>query len=772
MQHSIGNTARSLAIFRKPRPVRLFGRALRLSSWANALAILLVVAAVVSGMATYAALSETPPFGNDPDTVIWLLNLDLIILLALIILVARRVVSLLSGRRRGVAGSRLHVRLVLVFSLLAAAPAILMTVFASFFLHFGMQSWFSDRVRTAVVESQAVAEAYLEEHKQVIRADILAMASDLDREAPFLMSSPNALSQVLHTQSLLRNFSETMVFDSKGRIHARSGLAFTLALEALPFYARRQADQGEVVITAGGADDRVRALVKLHNYTDSYLLVGRAVDPTVISHVTDTRKAAQEYVRLESQLWDLQVMMTMIFVVVALLLLLAAVWFGLMFARHLVMPISSMIAATDQVRAGDLNVRVPEFERGDEFDMLGRAFNRMTTQIQQQRNELITANRQLDQRRRFTETVLAGVSAGIVGVDEDGLITLANSSAAELFGFDIQELIGKRIADIIPQVHPLLEQAHQKPSRITQSEIPWRAADESRRIFLVRIAVELIGDEDKGAVLTFDDISELQSAQRKAAWADVARRIAHEIKNPLTPIQLSAERLKRKYLSQIKEDPEIFSKCTDTIIHHVGDIGRMVNEFSAFARMPEPIMRREKIMPHLRDLLVLQQQAHTDISMSIRGAEDIRMPVYAYIDGQQLRQAFTNIIQNAVDSIHGRMEAGNIEPGIIDVMLHKRPAEGEIVITVTDNGLGLPKDVDPNRLTEPYVTHREKGTGLGLAIVKKVMEDHKGRLVLGVPEWLRSNPEWKNLSGASVSLVLPEDSEHMQGTVEESNRAA
>lgn len=732
------------------------GRRRSKSGW---LAIVLIIAALACGVATYAALTETEDIAKDSNTVIWLLNIDLIVLVLLMILIGRRIAALFSGRRRGVAGSRLHVRLVFVFCLIAATPAILMTVFSAVFLHIGVESWFSQHIRTAVNESQAVAEAYLEEHKQVIRADTLAMAKDMDRAASIISNDPDALQKLLNTQSLLRNLSEAEIIDGSGKVVAVSGLTLTLSFEKPPKGAMAQAQEGDVVVMTGGNDDRVRALVKLGDYVDTYLFVGRMVDPVVLSHVMDTRRAADEYKKLESQRSDLQVTITLIFIVVALLLMLVATWFGLQFARQLVMPIGDLIRVADQVRTGDLTARVPEYNRGDEFDGLARAFNRMTSQLQTQRDELIMANRQIDQRRHFTETVLAGVSAGIVGVNQRGRITIANQSASSLFGIESAQLIGRAIADIVPDIAPLMDQAYQRSNRITQAEITWHAKDASKRLFLVRIAIDGTGVDYHGAVLTFDDITELQSAQRMAAWADVARRIAHEIKNPLTPIQLAAERLKRKYLKQITEDRDIFSKCTDTIIHHVGDIGRMVNEFSAFARMPEPVMKKENIGQHLRDLLFLQQQAHPEIRFDM----DIGNAIfYAQADAQQIRQAFTNIIQNSVDSITARMEsrmtqAGTVDSGKISISLIPRAGMGEFAIIVSDNGLGLPKDTDHARLTEPYVTLREKGTGLGLAIVKKIMEDHKGRLVIGAPDWLKSEALWHDLGGATVCLVLPAD---------------
>jgi two-component system nitrogen regulation sensor histidine kinase NtrY len=528
-------------------------------------------------------------------------------------------------------------------------------------------------------------------------------------------------------------------------------------------FALSQAQDGEVVLMTGDTDDRVRALVKLNNFVDAYLYVGRMVDPLVLKHLADTKKAAHDYETLEGQRSGLQLTITLIFVVVAMLLLLAAIWFGLVFARQLVSPITALINASDRVSAGDMTARVPEFDRIDEFDVLARAFNRMTSQISEQREELISTNRQLDRRRRFTEAVLAGVSLGIVGVDAVGRVTLANNSAAEMFGEEQAELTGRNIAAIMPAIGPVLEQAYLKPGKVTQAEIPYTMGEHGKRILLVRIAVERIGDDDKGAVLTFDDMTELQSAQRKAAWADVARRIAHEIKNPLTPIQLSAERLKRKYLKQITQDPDIFAQCTDTIVQHVGDIGRMVDEFSAFARMPEPVMKDGNLVQQLRELMIFLREAHPHIEFDIREmAPEAGSWAELWFDPHQVRQAYTNIMQNAIDSIETRLETQGGAPGRIEVRIGPVNKGGEIAVAVSDNGLGLPEMEDPSQLAEPYVTHKAKGTGLGLAIVKKIMEDHGGKLVIGDRSWLES--AGRKPSGATVALIFPAAGAEKLGT--------
>lgn len=722
--------------------------------WSLRLGVLLSIAAVVSGLATYAAFNEAPPFGNDPDTVIMLLIADLIILLMLVGLIARRVAKVWASSRQNIAGSKLHIRLLMTFSVMAAGPAILMAIFSALLFHYGVQAWFSERVRTAVSESQAVAESYLDEHRQVIRADTLAMANDLDREANLRIQNQEGFEQFIDTQSLLRNFSEAMVFDGSGRILGRSGLTFTLAFEKVPDYLLEQARDGDVVLMTGGIDDngqedRLRALVQLNNFVDAFLLVGRAIDPTVLAHLAATRDAASEYAQLQGRYGSLQVAVTMIFVLVALLFLLVAIWMGIGLARQLVTPIGRLIEISERVRAGDLSARVPETGGIEEFDYLGRSFNRMTGQLQQQRDELVGANRQIDQRRHFIETVLSGVSAGVIGLDEHGAVTLANDAALELF--EDKNLSGKLMGALMPDIAALLHDAQDKRGKLYQGEVPLRQKDGTLRSLLVRVVYDEPGT-GQGAVLTFDDISELQSAQRKAAWADVARRIAHEIKNPLTPIMLSAERLKRKYLKEIQSDPETFVQMTDTIVRHVADIGRMVNEFSAFARMPEPVMQPEDLAEQVRETLVMQREAHSDadVGIEIIGADK---PAPVVCDSQQIRQALVNLTQNAVDSVEARM----IErpgQGKIRVMLTTLP-DDEYLVCITDNGLGLPEGKDISRLTDPYITYKQKGTGLGLAIVKKIMEDHKGRVVIGEPTWLSTVDGWQTLGGTSVSIILP-----------------
>lgn len=683
-------------------------------------AVGLTALAVASGLATYAVMTKRP---DDVNTLYFLLNVDLVLLLLLGTVVARQLLRVWAERKRGKAGSRLQARFVLVFSFLTVTPAILMAIFSAVFLYFGVQAWFNDRVSTAVKESLQVAHAYLEEHQKVMRADVLAMANDLNRQALYLLENPTVFAQAVDTQTMLRNLSEAIVFTSDGSVVAKSRLSFALELDTVDELLLRQASEGEVVILTGDNSDRLRALVKLDRFLDTYLYVGRMIDVGVLAHVRNTEHAVREYTTLEGRSAQLQISLTILFIVVALLLMMAAVWFGLVFSRQLVAPISALIEAAERVRAGDLGARVQEAGDHDEIDILARAFNRMASQI---------------------EAVLSGASSGVIGLDREGRVTLANAKAQEILQIEGKaSFIGKRLLGTLPMIAPTLANALTDPDRSAQLQTEYAIAEgQPKRTLLIRITAEQGGAG--GAVVTIDDITALVSAQRKSVWADVARRIAHEIKNPLTPIQLSAERLRRKYLPQIKDDPETFEKCTETIIRQVGDIGHMVGEFSAFARMPEPTKKKEDIVRICQDALILQKQAHSDIDFSFEYSQ----PVIATVDRSQLTQVITNLLQNAIDSVRERQQAIP-GPGAITVNVEKRGRN--VILSVNDNGRGLP-DKDRDKLMEPYVTTRGRGTGLGLAIVKKILEDHEGSVSL----------EDMSDGGARALVVFPLESDEQK----------
>lgn len=709
--------------------------------------LLLAVLAIALGVSTFSILLEKVP---GPNQAFALVLGNLVVLLLLGAVLAGRLTRMWVERRRGSAGARLHVRLVLLLSVVAVIPAIVVAVFSTVFFDLGIQAWFNEPVRTALQESLYASRGYLEEHRNNIRADALAMANDLSRAGALLTTNPNEFAAVLAEQTALRGLTEAEIYEPvTGQVLASAGLMAGLGIDPPPASATELARSGDVAVV-GTDPTRVRAVVQLDATPPLMLLIGRPVDPEILDHMARTEQAVAEYARLDENRSGLQVTFALIFALVALLVLCAAVLIGLVMATQIARPVGRLITAAERVRAGDLSVRVPEVASGDEVAGLSRAFNRMTGQLAAQRAELMDAYSQIDERRRFTEAVLLGVSAGVIGLDAAGHIELPNRAASDLLGLDLLGAIGRRLSDVVPEFAPLLREAADSPDRACTAELQI-GTPSRRRTLLVRISVDRslapVGDEADaphprrfGFVATFDDITELQSAQRKAAWADVARRIAHEMKNPLTPIQLAAERLKRRFAREITSDPETFSQCADTIVRHVGDIGRMVDEFSSFARMPQPIIKTEDVGRVVREALILQKSAHPEIPWHIDIPE--RGPL-APCDRRQLGQALTNLLQNAADAIAMRDGAGRIEVAV-------RDEGGEIMIRVADDGIGLP-DADRGRLTEPYVSHKPKGTGLGLAIVKKIMEDHGGRIVL---EDRTPNQDWGG-PGAVATLYLP-----------------
>ncbi len=705
-----------------PAPV---GRRQMLRGWVQRVGLLrkaayaLTLLAIASGIGSYTTFANAGPAGPDPQVVLGLLYLNLSLLMVLVALVAHRLVNLWSQRRQGLAGSRLHGRLVMLFSVVAVTPTIVVAVFSVLLFDFGIRSWFSERIGTAVRGSQAVAEAYLEEHRRNILGDALAMARDLNRNSAILLSQPQRLAQVLRAQAAIRNLSEVVVFEGAGKVLARAGLTLTFDFEPFPEDAFRRARVGEVATLTSDVD-RIRAIVRLEGFVDAYLYLGRYVEPEILTYIDRTKQAVAQYRELEGRRIDIQITFALIFGLVSLLLLFAAIWVGLHLATRLAGPISDLIGAAEKVSAGDLSARVVEGELSG-LGTLCRAFNRMTRQLVAQRNDLIDAHRQEDTRRRFTEAVLGGVSAGVIGVDAEGRINLPNRSAAQLLDMALSDLADCRLEEAVPELSALLDQARKRPSRRAEGQVELSRSD--RKIALLcRISAEMSDGEITGFVVTFDDISELQSAQRKAAWSDVARRIAHEIKNPLTPIQLSAERLKRKYLGQITKDTDTFEALTDTIIRQVEDIGRMVDAFSEFARMPAAVFQEINLATLLREQTALQDTAHPGIHFKLT-LPDRDIPLLC--DARQVRQALTNLLQNAADSIGSREQQDNPAPGAIEISVTMD--QNHALIMICDNGRGLPV-VDRHRLTEPYVTTREKGTGLGLAIVRKIMEDHNGEI--------------------------------------------
>ena len=697
--------------------------------------LLVASAALLLGIASFAVLAGRVKLSIHSGTAIGMIVADFAALLWLMVVLAGRVTRVLLEHRRGAAGARLHVRLVILFGGVAAVPAILVAIFAIVFFNFGIQAWFNQRVQTALDESNQVAQGYLLEHNNEIRLDALSMANDLSQDGNIFFENSNELASYLVTQASVRGLTQAIIFDPQSdQIVAQAGLFAGMGAN-VPQDPRTlaQAQTGQVPVYSPPGSTVEQAVIKLDMTPSLMLMVEKPIDPAILAHVNKTQEAVAEYQRLSKNRAGLEISFALIIAVLALLVLSALIGFGLVIANQIAKPIGHLMLAAEQVRRGDLTVRVPEKATGDEMAGLSRAFNRMTAQLAAQRGELLDVNNQLDERRRFTETVLAGVSAGVIGLDARGRIELPNRAASELLRLDLVPQIGQNLADIAPEFAPLIAAVMANPERPAVAQIEHGRAM-AKRMLLVRIGAEMKSDVPDGFIVTFDDVTELLAAQRKAAWADVARRIAHEIKNPLTPIQLSAERLKRRFAKEITSDPESFTQCADTIVRHVGDIGRMVDEFSTFARMPAPQMRPESLEVIAREAMVLQRVAHPGIKWEVI----IGDAPTAICDRRLIGQALTNLLQNAADAV-------SMREGAAHVTLQLTSAGGMARLAVTDDGIGLP-ETDHERLMEPYVTHKPKGTGLGLAIVAKIMEDHGGKLEL------KPAPGG---TGAEVSLHLP-----------------
>jgi two-component system nitrogen regulation sensor histidine kinase NtrY len=684
---------------------------------------LVALATAAAAGLTYLILTGSAPFTKSPNTLYFLSFSSLAVILGLVGLIAWRLVKLWLTRKAGFAGVKLHTRLVSLFSLIAAIPAIIVAVFSGVFLFVGMDSWFSERQRAVVDHAEIVAEAFLNEHQDVLRTDVVTAARDIDRDAITNGTDPGWIVPVLFMQANFRSLNGAYILNRTGFVVARAELPNVQFIQptAEDF---QQAQLGRARSFTNYASNQVYCLVKLEAFPDYYLYATRPIDLSVIQHLKEAKAARAEFELAKRNRGILQVYFFLGYLTVALVVLLAAVWLGVWAANRIVQPVSRLIGAADRISEGDLGVKVEVGQGDDEIGSLARAFNRMTTQLETQRAELIEANRQVDRRRRFTEAVLSGVSAGVMGLNDRGEITLANRSAVALLGGARESIVGKPIESGVSEFAPLFNAALAAPDGTSTGQIELIRGGRTKT-FLVRVARENMGEESRSLVVTFDDISALVAAQRTSAWADVARRIAHEIKNPLTPIQLSAERLRRKYRALVAE-PEIFDQCTSTIIRQVTDIGRMVDEFSSFARMPAPQMGPEDLDELVRQAVFLQRVASPEVAIVIDGADE---PVREVCDRRLVTQALTNILKNAGEAIAAKRETMGDTPYAGRILVSLKADDGANLIEVIDNGCGLPVQ-NRAKLTEPYVTTRPKGTGLGLAIVKKIMEEHGGTLDL------------------------------------------
>ncbi|MBT9245160.1 PAS domain-containing sensor histidine kinase [Gemmobacter fulvus] len=710
------------------------------------LTLSLVVLGPVLVVSTLLALG--PLDGGAGSTLLRIILLIDFVYVALVAaLVLARVARMVADRRKQSAGSRLHMRLTGVFALVALTPTVLVAVFAVLTVNIGLEGWFSDRVQRVVGASLAAAEAYEGEHREDLTEDAQAFAAFLNvaKKSTFFLDDTQLRPLLTQAQERIqRGLREAFLIDGGGELRTRGDKSYLFDFEKPTPEQIAQAQSGETVIIQDWANNEFRALVHLEAYADRYLYVSRAVDGSLLSLLDETKETVRLYQQVETARGRLLFEFGLLYLGFALILILAAVWLGLWFAERLARPVGRLAGAAQRVGAGDMDVQVIEEEGDDEIATLGRVFNQMTRQLKGQRDALMENNRQTERRRRLFDSVLSSVTAGVIGLDADGDVDFVNRAAERLLDFH-EGKADVALAVAVPEFGALLERLRQGGGGAVQEEI--RLTRQGRmESLLVRMSVRR-NDSGRleGYVVAFDDVTDLVSAQRMAAWGDVARRIAHEIKNPLTPIQLSAERIKRKFRSQVAE-PADLEQYTDVIVRQTNDLRRIVDEFSKFARMPEPDRRETDLTRLLRDAVVLQDVGLPDVRLQ---ADLPDAPLLLDLDATMIGQALTNLIKNAGEAIEGLIEKGAPAGFQPEIRVACVASEADVLITIADNGVGLPPD--RARLFEPYVTTREKGTGLGLPIVKKIIEEHGGSLILTDAPIFDGNAH----AGALAEIRLP-----------------
>jgi two-component system nitrogen regulation sensor histidine kinase NtrY len=700
--------------------------------------------ALISALATFLVITGHTPIAPTHEVVVAVLGINAVLCALLLALIIWEIWPLWIAHRQGSAAARLHGRIVAMFCAVAAVPAIVVAIISSLTLSGGLDRWFSERTRAIVDNAATVARAYLTENATLLRNETMAMAQDLSRAQVAFGSDSERLRQIFNGQANLRGMTIAFVLRRDRSTIMRADTAWIGDAPMPPQAAINEATTDDPLMLAPSTQQAVGLLgsvVKLSGFEDAYLYLARSVDSRIVRYLSDAEEARAEYEIAQLRRVGVQLAFGLMYVGVAFILLLSAIWFGIAFANRMVSPIRRLIGAANQVSRGNFYVQVPVNPSEGDLAQLGQTFNAMTSGLRMQRDELLTMNAQIDERRRFTEAVLSGVTAGVIGVDARQCVTLVNRSAQSILNINGDDVVGKKLADVVPELAFLLDEAEHAP-RLVIGEITIQRRGRDRNLS-VRVTSERTDAKEHGYVVTIDDITDLVNAQRSTAWADVARRIAHEIKNPLTPIQLSAERLKRKYGRLISVDKEVFDQCTDTIIRQVGDIGRMVDEFSSFARMPKAHIIKDDLTETVKQVVFLMKVGNPDVEIfSIIPDE----PLMADFDRRLISQAITNIIKNATEAVITAANAEGLQ-GKVTVRLYE--GGDDVVIDVMDNGIGFPVE-HRQRLLEPYMTTREKGTGLGLAIVRKILEDHGGGI-----ELLDASTVESGQRGALVRLSFP-----------------
>ncbi|KQV42490.1 MULTISPECIES: PAS domain-containing sensor histidine kinase [unclassified Rhizobium] len=708
--------------------------------------LLLATGALLCAIISLLILLGLTPIAPETPVVIGSAAINAVFVIGLMALIGREIMRLLKARSRGRAAARLHIRIVALFSIVAITPAILVAIFASITLDVGLDRWFSMRTQSIVRSSMDVAQAYVLENASYLQGQTVSMANDLERNRQLYSLDRTGFIELMTRQARGRGMLGAFLVRADGSAILSANIPTDRPLPAIPKDALASSVAGQPTLIPPGVTNLVGAVIPIDNIEGAFLYTVRTVDPKVMASMRLMEENAAEYRNLEAGRTSLQVAFGVLYLGFALIVLLAAIWTAIAVADRIVRPIRLLIGAADSVASGNLNVVVPVHAVDGDVGSLSRTFNKMIAEIRSQQGEILEARDEMDHRRRFIEAVLSGVTAAVIGVENDRRITIANPSSEHFLSHHPLELVGAKLGDVAPEIEAVLDEAAIRNRNDYRKQVNIMRGGVERTLN-VQVTREETTDAQEAYVITIDDITDLVIAQRSTAWADVARRIAHEIKNPLTPIQLSAERLKRRYGRQIAEDDrKVFDQCTDTIVRQVEDIGRMVDEFSAFARMPKPTKEKGDLRAVLTDAVFLREMGNTHVTF-IRDFGD--EPLEGLFDSRMLGQAFGNIIKNAVEAIEALPT--DAVRGELKVMVRSRrnEANGQYVIDVIDNGKGLPIE-NRHRILEPYMTMREKGTGLGLAIVKKIIEDHGGQLELH-----DAPADFDGGNGAMIRIILP-----------------
>lgn len=712
----------------------------------------LVVLGPLLALVTFLAMGPLDQ-GAQSNVLRIVLLADLVYVIAVAALVLQKVVQMISARRSQSAGSRLHLRLTGVFAVMALLPTITVAVFATLSVNMGLEAWFSDRVGRVVSNSVAAAEAYEDEHRRDLIIDARAVSNFLDEvKLRNVFIDDGDIRQVLTEgqREIQRGLREAFVIDGTGEIRARGESSYLFDYEEPSAEQLREARETGQLIIQDWDNNEFRALIPLANFTDRFLYVSRNVDGDILNLLDETKETANFYQQRERERGRVLFEFGLLYVGFAVILILAAVWLGLWFAERLARPVGRLTSAAQQIGEGNLDVQVREEAGDDEIAQLSVFFNQMVRQLKGQRAALLSNTEQIERRRRLFDSVLGSVSSGVVGLDVKGRVTFVNRAAEKLLAWE-EDRQSIDITVAVPEFSELFKRVRKSTGGFVQDEIRVTRSGEQESLLVRMSTRHTDSGRREGYVVAFDDVTDLVSAQRMAAWGDVARRIAHEIKNPLTPIQLSAERTRRKFSKLLGEqDAAELGKLTDVIVRQTDDLRRIVDEFSKFARMPEPQRKAESLTHLLREAVMLQEAGQPDVQIE---SDLIDAPLWADVDATMISQALTNLIKNAGEATETLREKG-LAPEYYQpiIRVHSQIVDGRAEIRIADNGIGLPED--RSRLFEPYVTTRDKGTGLGLPIVKKIIEEHGGTLTLADAPAFSEGAETGAQTGAMAVIRL------------------